>query len=140
MDYVITLHYPKSMLQRQKSNFLDQIKRKFDVVKLKRLQYLLDREEFVDEFKVLAEKFGVNYKITEYPELPTSIKVRLTQKEEKVPHESKNFLVLKKGFEALYEMYVRLVIDPSRRNFDKEIDNLDEIVIDLALKVAEAGK
>ncbi|MHA1315367.1 MAG: hypothetical protein ACTSRB_15805 [Candidatus Helarchaeota archaeon] len=129
MDYIIKFKYPAGMANKDKSNFIDQ-RKKFDLIKIKRTQYILDREDYLQPLEQLARKFGVQMDVTNYPELPSSLKkvVEKHLEESEVSKSEKaskkNFATVCRAFLIFYDMYLDLYKNQRLSNFNKKIDEI----------------
>ncbi|MHA1143685.1 MAG: hypothetical protein ACTSRW_03040 [Candidatus Helarchaeota archaeon] len=153
MDYLIKINYPEGMSVKDRSNFLGQQK-KFDVIKIKNRQYILDREDYLEPLKQLAKKFQIDLEITQYPELPSTVKRILANKAQDIleKQEKKTFMgdikTISQAFLLFYDMYLELFKTQRISTFNKKIEEIlkNEILEDLinnahaiATKVLEAS-
>lgn len=152
MDYFIKLIYAPDMKQNDKSNFLYQI-RKFNLLRLKRTEYILDRESLFEDFKKVAQRFNVDYKYEEHEELPRSLKNLLEEKasiQVRDQVRDQDLQVLKDAFKSLFEMYLKLSDPKTDKEYDPKIETfedyfdrlgmeLDNALIDKAVKIVEEG-
>ncbi len=141
------------MSVKDRSNFLGQQK-KFDVIKIKNRQYILDREDYLEPLKQLAKKFQIDLEITQYPELPSTVKRILANKAQDIleKQEKKTFMgdikTISQAFLLFYDMYLELFKTQRISTFNKKIEEIlkNEILEDLinnahaiATKVLEAS-
>jgi len=135
MDYFIELSYPKNLDPKTKAFFSTKFRR-LGNIKIKRGQYLIDRKDILDKIKALSAEFNIGLKITEYKELPPSLKDYSKQIE---INEKKKayYITMKNAFQILYNMFVSIGKNPKKENFIKELGKIDFTIINSALKIVE---
>ncbi|MHA1798459.1 MAG: hypothetical protein ACTSVY_08410 [Candidatus Helarchaeota archaeon] len=128
MDYIVELQYPKNLEPRQKANFSTRFGR-LGNFKIRRGQYLVDRKEILEKARKLASEFNVKLNITEYKELPRSLKNLLEQAaiESKVQDDLiKKMNVLKQGFKLFYDVFSNIMENPSIETLISEFEKVNE--------------
>ncbi|NHI92929.1 MAG: hypothetical protein EAX96_10545 [Candidatus Lokiarchaeota archaeon] len=128
MDYIIELTYPRTLETKKKSNFSTRFGR-LGNFKIRRGQYLVDREEILEKIKKLTSEFDIGLNITEYKELPNSLKKLIEENSKKIEIKEdimKKFEILKKSFNLFYKVYLNLLEDPSIDTILKEFEKIEK--------------
>ena len=148
MDYLIKMKYPKDRNLNYFKVWLNRLKRK-GVHLIAPLEYLVDRKDVLEELKRMAEKYGVEVKVTEYEELPNSIKKVLEQTElpvnpkdnqieekyEKILAGYKEFLKIFRTFKGQFKKKTDVI---TVSDFNKIFGSSNRAAIDKATREVES--
>ena len=152
MDFFIELSYPKNLDAKKKANFSTRFRRLVDF-KIRRGEYLIDREDVLEKVKKLALDFKIGLKIIEYKELPPSLKEKLekaTKKseiDEKILQEfdvlkkknqefTKKIKIMKKSLLYYDELFKKVAISDTLGEVESHVSSADSTIIEKGIQIA----
>ncbi|MHA1145497.1 MAG: hypothetical protein ACTSRW_12215 [Candidatus Helarchaeota archaeon] len=150
------------MERRKKNSFsvsLHRLQARKAIIKIKRGEYFIDREEILEDVKQLANRHGVNLSIITYDELPKSLKLilersttisgrevidsNLKKEQEQLKKEVKRyenkFRTLKQTIKIFNDIYLKIAEATTIDTVHAELGRIEGYVdiIDNALKIIE---